>query len=495
MNTSIDLNIDHYSTNDLLELFHLSTDFTEDQLNDAFIHLLKKKSILGNTNYLRFLKQAMTKLQTDVLQPDSSSLSDEKELSDTTQSPGKTTKQDDYNQTTSYEKSYLDSVYKSDNITNRKYGAIATDDDKHNVMLKQRLPIEEGYSLPIVRGQINPNLHNINTSIINIDSQFRENLSEPANNFTFNLSEPLQKVVEFRMLSMEIPQSWYVFDTAYGTDFFYIDGSLVQIPSGNYNIGELVSTINDTVQTMGFDLSFNYNTNQNTITIDNMDILDHSIIFYDSNNERNSKENNNLGWILGFRSLQTNSLNRTIMEYTITSGNHIRGESLVDIYGPRYILLEIDDYNYNKVNKGIINVTEDRSFLSMPSYYTPDISLSNPIYLNSVDIYGNPKPSGLTQAQAHTIMEINESQQKNTVKRYSGSKDSDIFARIPIKKSGEFDMYIFFNNILQSFKREFLGPVDIKRMTVRLYNDKGQLLDLHSQDFSISLLVEELYQY
>jgi hypothetical protein len=46
---------------------------------------------------------------------------------------------------------------------------------------------------------------------------------------------------------------------------------------------------------------------------------------------------------------------------------------------------------------------------------------------------------------------------------------------------------------LQNQERTNFGPVNIRRMTIQLSNDKGFALDLNGANWSFSLIAEQLY--
>jgi len=54
---------------------------------------------------------------------------------------------------------------------------------------------------------------------------------------------------------------------------------------------------------------------------------------------------------------------------------------------------------------------------------------------------------------------------------------------------------IDYSPTLQSNKRNYFGPVNIERMRVRLFDDRGNLVNLNDNDWSFTLLVNQLYQY
>ena len=75
---------------------------------------------------------------------------------------------------------------------------------------------------------------------------------------------------------------------------------------------------------------------------------------------------------------------------------------------------------------------------------------------------------------------------------------SDTMALIPIKHSGSNqtgDLYVEFGGSLQDNKRIYFGPVNIDRMRVKLYDDKGNILNMNGADWSITLIADILYQY
>jgi hypothetical protein len=42
-------------------------------------------------------------------------------------------------------------------------------------------------------------------------------------------------------------------------------------------------------------------------------------------------------------------------------------------------------------------------------------------------------------------------------------------------------------------KREYFGPVDISRITVKLVNQKGNLVNLHNSNFNFALQIKSIY--
>ena len=84
---------------------------------------------------------------------------------------------------------------------------------------------------------------------------------------------------------------------------------------------------------------------------------------------------------------------------------------------------------------------------------------------------------------------------KNPYQSSLGAYIHDIFGLIPVKISGlkSGDSYVEFGGTLQIQERAYFGPVNIKRMTIRLLTDKGTILDLNNQNWSFSFIVQQLY--
>lgn len=74
----------------------------------------------------------------------------------------------------------------------------------------------------------------------------------------------------------------------------------------------------------------------------------------------------------------------------------------------------------------------------------------------------------------------------------SGMIDGNILGIIPIN-SNLFTTTFDNNSNFIYKKREYFGPVDISKITIRLLNQKGNLVNLHESDFSFSLQVKTIY--
>jgi hypothetical protein len=466
-----------------------------------------------------------------------------------------------------------DSPVQNDKITERKQ-KIDVFNSPHLPMNKEQLGVNNTFNVKVAQDVLNPNLENTTSRFINLDSQFRQASSGvefSSTDYTLDLSEPLHNVLSLRLYSVQIPYAWYTIDTAYGNTCFWLvfnnDPAInvkISVEPGNYTPTQFVQQLNTgsdgssnfnntSVFTFSSTVSatypINYNANNGkiymniydascvingtTYTIDNTT----QILFYDVNAQltcgtayctQTNTINQTLGWIMGYRMPYI---------YADASGNY--APALLDLYGPKYLILAIDDFNQNHINNGLVTITESSKTLKLPSYYNPSIpytctttgltpgdsnlvteltefgetsentsqtSNSNGILFAeklNVNYKQIPQvlpsaPRILTQAQIYSINEIMKNNERNTNYRTKPPSSSDTFALIPIKHSNTNttgDVYIEFGGSLQDNKRIYFGPVNIDRMRVKLMDDKGNIVNMNGADWSVTLISDNLYQY
>lgn len=336
----------------------------------------------------------------------------------------------------------------------------------------------------------------IMTSNVIIDSQYKETINSNNSNttsFTLDLTAPLNKTINMTLYSVEIPYSWYTFDSTYGTNSFTIDGIQYDINSGNYSPSDLITELNR-VLTADISATTFLTVNSGKITIQNNSSENMTITFFDelynTTGLENSKINSNLGWLMGFRN----------SSYIIdSSGGKITGEAIVDTWGTRYLILTIDDFNNNYFNQGMIGIATRDNSLEPPTYdkafnYTTS-GTNGALQLQQVTTMKT-----LTNAQINTFNYILNDRNNKSVLKTVSPTTSNVFAKIPITKPLQWNVdnlsfpFIEFSGPIQKNERNYFGPVDITRMKVSLLDDKGRQLNLNGLDWSFSLNVKHLYQ-
>ena len=451
--------------------------------------------------------------------------------------------------------------------------------ENHSTQAQGRLISQNVHAPSLVQGNINPNLKNKYISWVNIDSHYREirrknestscdfNVIDPSGisikildsstDYTFNLSEPLTNVTSLSLKSMEIPMNaYYPVSERYGTSSFDIvnltskEICCITLPSGFYpsfasgiwdthsDIGgpTLVSQINHYLDNCGIaDVRISISPNTQRTKFTNTSPDKYNIIFYSENgldcsseicrpNNSGARIDSNLGWLLGFRQPQ----------YTLdisTLGNSIISESIVNPWGTRYLLLEVDDLNRNRTSGNLVSMSSNKDKLKLPEYYTK----TRQIYpACSTDISGNPNALGiqhrqsatetpveikrpcrtgtpattplidgndnLTKAQKYTITEIINRRKTQDQSRYHSPVNTNILFRTPVNRdstnvmTGNETAMIVSNDAVFDTARHYFGPVTIKTLKIKLLNDKGYPVELNN-DWSFSLMAERLYQY
>lgn len=462
-------------------------------------------------------------------------------------------------------------------ITDRKQ-KISVFGNQHVPMNREQLATTDTYELPVKQDSLNPNLKNTITRFVNLDSQFRQytsGINSTSTDYTLDLSDTLKDALSLKVYSYQIPFSWYAIDTAYGnTCLWIVDGSYnipIFVPPGNYSQTSFITQINASFANAGFtfatinpplspispqpllsaNLPVYYNSNNGMIIMylndgsfnDPLGIIPSftinaltKIIFFDftgilqcTNNclsKSNSYFNNSLGWLMGYR-----------LPYLSVDPSGNTATAILDLNGPKYLILVIDDFNQNHVNNSLVSITQLSSTLKVPSYYSPDLpytcinpsqqgnnlqqlvtgTLDDSLFdnqsssINGLLIAGKYQgdyvatqqvlpsaPRTLTQSQIYTINEINKNRNNNTNYLSKAPTSSDILAILPIKTSTGVptgSLLVDFSGSLQDNIRTYFGPVNIDRMCIKLLDDKGNVLNLNGNDWCVTLVCECLYQY
>ena len=456
-------------------------------------------------------------------------------------------------------------------ITQRKQ-KIGIFGNQHSTMNREQIATTDTFGLPVKQDSLNPNLKNTISRFVNLDSQFRQytnGIDSTSTDYTVDLSDTLKNALKLTLYSYQIPFSWYAIDSAYGNTCFWLvneDGTTVPIsvPSGNYTPTTFATQLNNSFFEAGFhfpihggnpvlpvDTPVYYNANNGLLSLFLLDgsanpvvgtnppvsfIITETtkVVFYDFTSvlqcntscisSTNHYFNNTLGWLMGYR----------LPYITVNNPSGNTASCILDLNGPKYLILVIDDYNQNHVNNSLVSITQTNNTLKVPSYYSPDIPytcippLTNSNLNSLVDeaildgeLNAQP-PNGLliagkyendytptqivlpsaprtiTQAQLYTINAINKTNNNLTNYLSKAPTSSDILAILPVKTSTGVptgSLLVEFSGSLQNISRTYFGPVNIERMAVKLLDDKGNVLNLNGNDWCFTLICECLYQY
>jgi len=262
------------------------------------------------------------------------------------------------------------------------------------------------------------------TKLVNVDMKFRDeyNYSQIAN-YNITLPERINDVKSIEIMNIEVPISYYNISSNLGNNYFKVmnsDGSnplVITIPDSQYTAFILGEKINFLL-TNSIYSGLLYNSDGTRSKFTGNVKIEFDIDSTGNNDKYNFKSK--LGWLLGFRNTS----------YVITT--NIVSEAALDLNGPRYLYLAVDEFN----NKGAQN-----------SFITP-VSKSM----------------------------IN----KKVIARIA--MNSYMF---PYNLNASFTRF----NGLTSDVRTYNGTVDIQKLNVQLLNENGTPMQLNGLDFSFLMKI------
>ena len=482
----MDLNIDNYNIDELLNLFNIKEN--DSNINTLQENLSKSITLINN--------------EVDNLPEDKDSLIDfytkaAFKILNNKKSTENIIKNDNINYP---EKESLINNYiidnKNENIVNRELidGGV-------------RQPIPPKYTIntninKYSEGTLNPIERETIKTLLSINSKFRDTYSKSSTDFSVELNDPYNNVVSIKLASMELMNSYYTISEYLRTNYFSIEyfqyNSLTldisntsifvenfTIPDGNYNILELVDTINNGVF-QNNDPSTSGNPYYRLV-----ETVYHPIkgkvnfVLYDASGNPPDPSYNwgfninfrdkclpkrpaflNFGWILGYRDLEyyffeqpirnPSSCNVDFSNYRYISPCNngylsyyqfkttnilnigFNPQSIANISGTHYFLLELDDYNRNQ-----------------------------------------------------SVVFKSNTQLKHNVQEPFTYNLSNILARIP--NTADYYSMIFEDSSDRVFKsRKYFGPVRLSKFKIRLLDENGVVVNLNNNDIVINLEIETL---
>lgn len=344
--------------------------------------------------------------------------------------------------TTKIEKSLTDFYNSSYQL---KPTAVWNEGGANFVQERTKMPYLSSYPSEFFPGTINPLKKKVNRQYVNIDTRFRENYyGSLSTNFHLNLPIKFNSVMTMQLTSIEMPKTFYNISKQLGNNFFWLRTSppstndvLVELPDGNYTTKSLPDFLNNYVamlpagnplKNLVFVINFVGDTIAGNTGSAQMSIgsTSGSIAFqldFVSDRAGNPDYGTPLplkmGWIMGYRNA------------VYTGSTTYVSEGVVDLFGPRYLYLVVDDFNNNVQN----------SFFS-----------------------------------AFTSSVLNK----------------NILARISLG-NGFYGVYSENNLLVLTTPRQYYGPVDIQKMNIQLLDEYGRIVELNNMDYSFCLTFQSVY--
>lgn len=327
--------------------------------------------------------------------------------------------------------------------TNRELKPVDVNDESGHMVQERphNTPFLSSYPSDFFPGIINPLKKRITRQNLNIDTRFRENYyNSQSSNYYVDLPIKFHSIVTIQLTAIELPMSYYVISKKLGNNFFTIilpetnESETIYIPDGNYQYQDLMTNINNSLTNLGSNFQYiSFSTNLSSTTGSGNVVVgiisDTNTLFpftLDFQADKYGIEDCNtplplkFGWFLGFRN------GVYINNYTYVS------EGVIDLSGPKYAYLVVDDFN-NNVNN---------------SFY----SAFNSSLLNK-----------------------------------------NILSRISLQSVGKFTSLSENNLAVITFPRQYFGPVDIQKLHIQLLDEYGRIMDLNNMDYSFCLTLQSTY--
>ena len=209
-------NINDFSIDDLFDALNIPPDPTDTQVTDTANSLIARMRSQGKLEEANFFEQAKQKILTHL--DNSQDISDDNDEYNM-QNDESTTLGNWWN----YQYPPQGDQTQAEKATSR-HQKVQFFSNTHQQMNRERLGVNQNYTVPIMQGTINPNQHNTTQKLVYIDSSQRQDNLTNNTDFTLSLSSPITDVTSLFLHSYQIPHTWYTFDTYAGNihfDFFF----------------------------------------------------------------------------------------------------------------------------------------------------------------------------------------------------------------------------------------------------------------------------------
>jgi len=323
-------------------------------------------------------------------------------------------------------------------------------------------------------GVINPLKRKALKKMLNVNTRFRDNYyTSKSTDFQLTLPETVKKITAMKLVTTEFPRTVYSFSSILGSNNFQIAYpaggiyKIIDISSGSYSPDGITQIINQKLLDNSIDVSLNYNRNDGKMTFTGTENFDLKFNYIKTNKCPLPKSNIDiqqltLGWMLGFRGDAFYYKNyaipvkckcgqpknfkcveniwppplkkKKVCLYGYphdTSNNYVdekkyTGEGIFDGHGTRYFLLSVNDYQNNH-NEVLISPFNDQTL-----------------------------------------------------------GDNNILAKISTECCNN-------DCCEKNIERIYFGPVDIRKLHFKLLDEFGRIVDINNADYSFTLELEVVY--
>ena len=314
--------------------------------------------------------------------------------------------------------------------------------------------------------KINPLPKNTTSTLLNINTKFRKNFYQTsATDFVLDLPEEFKNVVSITVVSVQVPNSNYTFCSSYGTNEFTVElfdlsqnnttpntnalreTKVIKIKEGIYTGPILEDYLNANVfsknqgelarigcKYYGISRKFRFfrdlRDRDNGGMPDDDKIKRHFNLDFRLNADKTRPIQLNMGWILGYRQ--------------------------------QYYNLDEDYTDASSVN------------YKLDQGYNPEAvydNLGSRYFILCIDDFNKNYSNTLSSPFTESIF-----------------NNETAIAKVPNNPNS-----INFDDIFYQSRRNYFGPVNIKKIKIQLLDELGRVVDLNNNDFSFSIQIEQLY--
>ena len=313
-------------------------------------------------------------------------------------------------------------------------------------------------------GNMNPLKTRVITKCPNIDTKFRDNFYyTTSSDFTMQMPVKFNKVVSMNLSSLEFPVSFYSISESFGNNFLYVhtthypitdlgldlSGNLysketvITIPDGNYNSDDLISKLNLLISAR-----------------------DANGALVDANDP--------------FAYIQF-----TLDITTTGSGTGKVTIAPSGIYSAAISTITLD---FTK------NINKESDKTDVSSRFGWNLGFTQRKYRNKNTYTGDTVIEPATTRYLYlAVDDFQNSSNNHFVSVFKNSVMSpNVLARISLKAS-YFSLLMENDYNIVSEPRNYFGPVDIQRLRIRIYDERGNVLNMNNANFSFCLNFKLLY--
>ncbi len=447
MEPSFDLDINNYTTEDLLNFFKLSDNYSLEDLNEKEEKLATEILSVKNSKYnpkYKFDIINFIKLAKDVLISFKRDMETNREI-----------------------KKNIERYVNKDRDPN--VGRVINPLDSHQALENTIIP----------KYSINGYDYDVMTSVYVFNTFGRNDFYKTtASNSTYDLPVKWKNVISIQLTAATIPNVMYAFNFEEGTDQIYIEedytgiSGIVTIPAGNYTAFDLQIYQQVLLPEASFPEVLTKTINSQLGTGDRFKVT------IDISNRKTTITNSTHTFSMYTLNKDTYNDPNTVVKNPAKSQCLNPFNSRIDIdYGVNPPLKDSLYPGTYATTMGYLMGFREIVYRGLKSYTSESIFqniYSDYLYF-CVDDYTGSQP--LTNTYGIGGL---------------GMLKENILGLIPIN-SNLFQTTFDNNSNFIYKKREYFGPVDISRITIKLINQRGNVVNLHDTNFNFAIQVKSIY--